>query len=252
MTKKSICLTTCIICALSVLLAGSAALAQSGNYIVFSAMYSASSDSNFSVGDVTGEFGIKGGGGFLLAFGNRFDSGFSLETEVSNRGSKVESLTLGRPEQNGTVPDTTFFPVPGGDVVSTVASEGVETTAVAEGADNTISMADISLTDTTVTAQFTPIKITTTALMVNGVFRMDDVGFLRPYFGAGVGISIVKTDDASIDFAYQFLGGLDIPLSEAMSIRVGYRYFATKTIDLGYGEAKTSSHNLELGAVVSF
>ena len=221
---------TVVIAALAVSFAGSAALAQGSNYVVFSAMYSAPLDSNFSVGaDLTGEFGMKGGAGFVLAFGQKLSNGFALEAEVSSKSSKAKSITLDQewPDEAGGTP-------------------------VAAG-----------------TYDITPqLRITTTALMANGVFRTNEVGSgLRPYVGAGLGVSNVKihgftvTDGTGSEVvsaerdsavAYQFLGGVDVPLTEATSARIGYRYFATGSANFGELKIKTRSHNLELGFVFEF
>ena len=216
-----------IISVLAVSLAGSTALAQGSNYIVVSAMYSSALDSDYNVADVTGKYGMKGGGGFLMAYGHRFDNGFAIETEFSTKSSKATSIKL---DQNLVVSGTT---VPAG------------------------------------TYPFpAPIKVTTTAFMANGVFRMGDVGLgLRPFFGAGIGLANAKVHDYTISdgandieldggtggaTAYQFLGGVAVPISESMSVRVGYRYFATGNFDLGSEKIKTSSHNFEIGAEFTF
>ncbi|MCY4137229.1 MAG: outer membrane beta-barrel protein [Rhodobacteraceae bacterium] len=237
-------LITTVTAAFAVSFAGSATLAQGNNYIVFSAMYSAPLDSDFSIGeDLTGELGMKGGAGFVLAFGHKFSNGLALEAEVSSKGSKAKSITFGQDRDIGPNPDT--------------------------DPDDRITAG----TSYPVTPQ---VKITTTALMANGVFRTNEVGSgLRPYLGAGLGVSNVKirnltvtvSQDASVNVsgardsavAYQFLGGVDVPLTEATSARIGYRYFATGSAEFATGSAdvgklkiKTRSHNLELGFVFEF
>lgn len=208
-----------ILSALVISLGGTAALAQSNNqYIVLSAMYSKPLDSEFTgLDNTTGEFGMKSGAGFVLAYGHGISGSFALEAELSIRNSKTKSFS----------------------------GEGVGTTA-------------INL----------PAKLSTLAFMLNGVFRVGEVASgIRPYFGAGIGISQAKADGfnltvndviAAIDgtrdgaMAYQFLGGVEVPLSEATSARVGYRYFATGTQKLRTINAKTRSHNLDLGLVLAF
>lgn len=147
-------LITAAIAALAVSFAGSTALVQGSNYIVFSAMYSAPVDSKYSIGDdLTGELGMKGGTGFALAFGHKFSNGIVLEAEVSSKSSKAKSNTLDQVWDLGggnTTPAGTYVLSP-------------------------------------------QVKFTTTALMVKGVFRTSEVGSgLRPYFGAGLGVSNVK------------------------------------------------------------
>ena len=86
-----------------------------------------------------------------------------------------------------------------------------------------------------------PIKLSTTALMANGIFRMSESTHgVRPFFGAGIGISNVRihdytvsdgTNDLPVDggtgsaLAYQFLAGIEVPISESMSARIGYHHF---------------------------
>ena len=208
-----------ILSALAVSLGGTATLAQSNNqYIVLSAMYSKPLDSDFTgVDNTTGEIGMKSGAGFLFAYGHGISGSLVLEAELSIRNSKTKSFT----------------------------GEGVGSTA-------------ISL----------PAKLSTLAFMVNGVFRTGEIASgIRPYFGAGIGMSQAKADGFNLTvndvidaiegtrdsaMAFQFLGGVEVPLSEAMSARVGYRYFATGTQKLGTINAKTRSHNLELGFVLAF
>ena len=208
-----------VLSALAVSMGGTAALAQSNNhYIVLSAMYSKPLDSDFTRSDnSTGELGMKNGAGFVLAYGYGISNSLALEAELSIRNSKVQSVTGG--------------------------GSGI-------------------------TAFDPPTKLSTTAFMINGVFRVSEAasGF-RPYFGAGIGMSkarangfsfsvndVIDTIDGAVDgvVAYQFLGGVEVPLSDALSARVGYRYFATGTQELGTIEAKTSSHNLELGVLLTF
>ena len=208
-----------ILSVLAVSLGGTAALAQGNNqYIVLSAMFSKPLDSDFTgLDNATGQIAMKGDAGFLLAYGYGIAGSFTLEAEISIRNSKTKSLTGG----------------------------GVGSTAISP-----------------------PAKISTLAFMLNGVFRTSEVASgISPYFGTGIGISQAKADGfgltvndviAAIDgtrdsaIAYQLLGGVEVPLSDSMSARVGYRYFATGTQDLGTIKAKTRSHNLDLGFVFAF
>ena len=208
-----------ILSALAVSLGGSAALAQgNSHYIVLSAIYSKPLHSDFTgLGNTTGQIAMKGGAGFLFAYGFGIAGSLALEAELSIRNSKTKSFTGG----------------------------GVGSSAIRP-----------------------PAKLSTLAFMFNGVFRTREVTpGIRPYFGAGIGVSQAKADGfdltvndviAAIDgtrdstIAHQFLGGVEVPLSDAMSARVGYRYFTTGTQDLGTIEAETRSHNLELGFVLAF
>lgn len=208
-----------IVIALAVSLGGTAALAQSNyQYIVLSAMYSKPLDSDFTgLDNTTGEFGMKSGTGFVLAYGIGISRSLALEAELSFRNTKTKSFT----------------------------GEGVGITAI----------------------NF-PAKLSNLAFMLNGVFRMSDVASgIRPYFGAGIGISQAKADgfDLTVSdvidaiegtrdgaMAFQIIGGVEVPLSEVTSARVGYRYFATRTQRLGTINAETRSHNLDLGFVFAF
>lgn len=215
---------------LAMFMAGSPVLAQdqdNDQYIVFSAMYSSALDSDYSAGTVTAELGMKGGGGFLLAYGHRISDSFAIETEYSTRGSKAESIALNE------------------DLVVLGTTIGAGTYGISP-----------------------PIKITTAALMANGVYRMGEVGFgMHPYFGVGVGMANVKVHDYTLSdgsstqtinggtagaMAWQIIGGAEIPISDNTSARIGYRYFSTGNLDVGGTKLKSKSHNLELGIVYAF
>ena len=208
-----------ILTALAVSLGGTAALAQSNNqYIVLSAMYSKPLDSDFTgLDNSTGEITMKSGAGFFFAYGYGNFGSLALEAELSFRNTKTKSFT----------------------------GEGVGATALNP-----------------------PAKISNLAFMLNGVFRAGEgASGIRPYLGAGIGISQAKADGFNLTvsdvidaiegtrdgaLAYQILGGVEVPLSDAMSARVGLRYFETGTQKLGTINAKTRSRDLELGFVFAF
>ena len=94
------------------------------------------------------------------------------------------------------------------------------------------------------------------SVMLNGLYYVPDViEFAEPYFGAGVGIVSISSasvkDEAAIG---QIVTGLNIPVNDSFSTRVGYRYAATgkfrsrhkgHTIDY-------KSHNFEVGIIYNF
>ena len=109
------------------------------------------------------------------------------------------------------------------------------------------------------------------ALMVNGYydFRMVSPSVV-PYLGGGIGgarVSFKATDPATgvtgIDdndmvFAYQFAAGVGFPISNQLTLDLGYKYFATAKPSfepIGGGtqvDGEYASHNIFLGARFSF
>lgn len=109
------------------------------------------------------------------------------------------------------------------------------------------------------------------ALMVNGYydFRMVSPSVV-PYIGGGLGgarVSLKATDPATgstdiddndIVFAYQFAAGVGFPISNQLTLDLGYKYFATANPSfdpVGGGtqvDGEYASHNLFLGARFSF
>ena len=106
-------------------------------------------------------------------------------------------------------------------------------------------------------------------VMANGIFAAE-IWRVRPYFGAGVGVAFAKvTEDAqsatvgvgndaqtvSTDggdandtvMAYQAMLGVGYPLSDAVEVRLGYRYFATAEGEFDGFKASFGSHNIEAG-----
>lgn len=95
-------------------------------------------------------------------------------------------------------------------------------------------------------------------------------GSIQPYVGAGLGIARVKLDffgprapfptepprqlilDSDTRFAYQLIGGVAVPVSDAAAITLQYRWFDAGTIKLldSRGELATrdhKGHNFDLG-----
>lgn len=103
-------------------------------------------------------------------------------------------------------------------------------------------------------------------LSTYGVYR----GFRDwvPYFGAGIGAARVTADDLQVSgqpladadevvFAYQLGIGADIPLTQFLSLDLGYRFFGTtrpefKTPDGGKFKVDYFSHSALVGLRVGF
>ena len=82
--------------------------------------------------------------------------------------------------------------------------------------------------------------------MANVYFSPDvQLGPVRPYIGAGAGISRFKASNveavgiaglgpvsaSETGFAYQLMAGAELPLSQAATLTAGYRYFATPDVE---------------------
>lgn len=78
----------------------------------------------------------------------------------------------------------------------------------------------------------------------------------HPYVGAGIGFSnidatltiggVTGSDDDTV-FAYQFIGGLAIDVTDTISITTDYRYFATEDPDFGVVDAEFAAHKFTAG-----
>lgn len=97
--------------------------------------------------------------------------------------------------------------------------------------------------------------------MVNGYWDIAIDAPVKPYVGAGVGISEVeaeltvggttaKSDDTV--FAYQFMGGVIYEVSPTVDIHLGYRYFATADPEFSTTESEYETHNVEVGVTYKF
>jgi opacity protein-like surface antigen len=80
------------------------------------------------------------------------------------------------------------------------------------------------------------------ATAMGNFFYDFDLDGLRPYIGAGLGGARVEYNltepfgdfagnDETWVFAYQLMAGLSFPLSDGLSMSVGYRYFKTEDFD---------------------
>ncbi len=106
------------------------------------------------------------------------------------------------------------------------------------------------------------------ALMANVLYDIDTGTRVTPYIGAGVGGSLVGTDDmrtinnATFDdnrlaFAYQGIAGFALALEGNWSFTADYRYFATPDVKsdtnvAARGKFENSSHNLMMGIRYAF
>jgi len=113
---------------------------------------------------------------------------------------------------------------------------------------------------------------TTLKGMINGYYDFTFRG-ARPYVGAGVGAAMIDLefiaprapfpneaplrliDDGDTRFAYQLMAGVSFPVSERVSLGIGYRWFDAGTLEVQdlRNEAVTRDHKGHaLGARVSF
>ena len=81
------------------------------------------------------------------------------------------------------------------------------------------------------------------AFMVNGYYDISTNSAFTPYIGAGIGMAKVKfenfgvtpipdvLDDSGTQFAYQFMLGSDVKLSDTWNLFAEYRYFRTEDVD---------------------
>jgi OOP family OmpA-OmpF porin len=101
-------------------------------------------------------------------------------------------------------------------------------------------------------------ETTATSLMVNAYWDFNRDGGWQPYVGVGVGAAEVEAsasrgdpvpppfdfigfDEKDTGFAYQAMVGVNIPMSERLSLDLGYRYFAAP--DLEYDGVYTTDSN---------
>lgn len=92
----------------------------------------------------------------------------------------------------------------------------------------------------------------TVSFMANGYYDFS-AGQVSPFLMAGAGLANVEGkidglagDDSADDtvFAYQFGGGISVPLSPTVNLDGSYRYFGTEDPDLDGVELEYGSHNL--------
>mgnify|MGYP003393474879 CR=1 FL=1 len=75
-------------------------------------------------------------------------------------------------------------------------------------------------------------NVIASSLMLNGFYDFNRGGAVQPYVGIGAGYAKVQIGEADdSNWAWQALAGVAIPLSERMSLDVGYRYFNVDDLD---------------------
>ncbi|MFO1188350.1 MAG: outer membrane beta-barrel protein [Alphaproteobacteria bacterium] len=110
--------------------------------------------------------------------------------------------------------------------------------------------------------------MTSLSAMLNAIYDLGDFAGVRPYIGAGIGWARVKLDNAALagttltndsdsQFAYQGMIGFQVPLDTALSLDVGYRYFATldpdfRTVGGAKFDSDYRSHMVMVGLTYSF
>lgn len=212
------------------------ALAQDNRpYVSFSGLYvmpnTAEVETEALGHIVSSDLTMKNGFGFAVALGYEIDTGLRGELEVSHRSVGFEEFD-------------------GVDVSGPTVSGSFDAKLPYEGS----------------------LKLWT--VMANGIFATE-IWRVRPYLGAGIGVAFVKATEDSQSWtfningndetltsegddvsdtvvAYQAMLGVGYPLSEAVEVRLGYRYFATREGDFDGFKASFGSHNIELGIRFSF
>lgn len=99
-------------------------------------------------------------------------------------------------------------------------------------------------------------EVETTAFMLNGYYDVL-LGRVVPYIGAGIGAANVNfkefgvaaipnvLDDDETVLAYQGIAGVRYGLTDALSLGVEYRYFATSDVDVTSAVGTSSKANYE-------
>lgn len=102
--------------------------------------------------------------------------------------------------------------------------------------------------------------------LVNAKFELPTRGPVIPYVGAGVGASAMFIDadfielggtevwgtESAVVFAYQFFGGLRVPINDQMTVGVEYRYTGTGEPDFESDWGFDHSHeSIRLGRIES-
>ena len=111
--------------------------------------------------------------------------------------------------------------------------------------------------------------VRTLSAMLNGYYRFDVEGF-APYVGAGIGLAghrfNARSKPVTIGdvrghfvfrghdtvFAWQAMAGVTRLVADNVELRLGYRFFGTRTGQFGGDELGYETHNLELGLSFGF
>jgi len=100
--------------------------------------------------------------------------------------------------------------------------------------------------------------------LANVIFEFENESSITPFIGAGIGIANLEVDNlrspvfpgsTNADdtvFAYQFIAGISIAVSERIALDLSYRYLATEDPDLHIRSYEYASHNVLLGIRVYF
>jgi opacity protein-like surface antigen len=81
-------------------------------------------------------------------------------------------------------------------------------------------------------------KVQTWALMANAWFDIGNSSTFTPYVGGGIGYAISKFDGGAVysgvdgSFAWQLGAGVNVAVSDTMSLGLGYRYFDAGDVEL--------------------
>ena len=215
---------------------------------IYKGLNSTLAKDEFAPTSVGGDLNFESSVGFAIAYGFEFSGGMALELEVATRSGKGETITVNK-------------------AVSYDFDNSVEGSLVEVLADGTKS---------------TSAKISSNSIMANFVLPMDTGGSIIPYFGAGVGFAraslngvalkfdALKADGSGLDtgedpvsysiagkssdssLAYQFMAGVRFPVGDAMQLKLGYRYFAISDLKFNNFPTDFSSHELDLGVLISF
>ncbi len=105
--------------------------------------------------------------------------------------------------------------------------------------------------------------VSSTSLLVNGIYVFLPEQRLRPYVGAGIGVARVSINDAEVlgvtiaddsdsVFAYQFMVGMEYDVGPRTALYAGYHYLATEDPQFqaeggGSFDAEYASSNLLVG-----
>ena len=95
--------------------------------------------------------------------------------------------------------------------------------------------------------------ISSLSIMGNLVSSMK-VGMFDFYVGGGIGLARVEAEFVDTDtrddvFAWQIFTGLQYEITDDLTAKAGYRYFATKGSDFDGRTASVRSHNFEIGLI---
>lgn len=95
------------------------------------------------------------------------------------------------------------------------------------------------------------------ALMGNLLVDLPLSEIVRPFLGAGIGLTNVEVDSGTFNeddtvFAYQAIAGIGFPVSNITTIDLQYRYFASADPDFNGVEAEYQTHNFFAGLRFDF